>query len=1260
MRLLKPLILALFGLLASVGLAQIPAPQINLSGNIGCQGFPCLNNGILPLSTDANHTMTAQETSALAVNFTSSVSLTATRNMIYPAGRFGLDACNFTTGGQSIQIIGVSGSGVMIANGSCTRVWNNGTNFLQIGASGGGAGFPFLLGSTSIPGTTTVTAVNGLTLDGVTPTTFGYLDATSSIQTQLNSLAPLTSPTFLTGITSPAITLSTATGSTQCLQVNTSGVVAPTGTPCGSGGGGITALTGDVTASGSGSVTATVKGINGTILSGLATGILKNTTGTGVPSIATAGTDYQVPITQTIFNTFLTSPGAIGGTSPSTGAFTTVSATSLNAGGLVKSSPSFGVLSTAVVGDVIDLWTGTCSSSTFLRGDGACASAPGATITINGGSSLSTANFNGTTPAAGSGFQNSTFQVSGNNVSVENPLSSSSVFGLAKVDGTTITASGGVISAVTGGSGTVSDGSGTTTAGQAAISTTTAHVIGYSNAPAFSAANLISFPTLNQNTTGSAAKLTTARNINGVAFDGSANITITAVPSGACAGALAGTFPNCTIAGLGSTAGFLPQTDGAGNLLASVAQISPQNFLELPVVGINIIGSFAPGTGPGNDFGTGFYWSNTYCGNQFTSYGADTGDSENGVYIGHVSPCFSGSGFGPVDTSFMQTTGAIHNQVGGTAATITNIAITSNVVTVTASNSFTTSSFVLFQGLTTVTALNTAGGLAVQSATSTQFTVNFTNANVSSTTETGTAQPVVDNVLNVGHEATGVLNLGPWQNPFIVIRSGLLANGIFLPLLTSQPCLGTDSNGKLGAGTCGSAFTPQTNGTNNATLTGINFINSTANTVGLTITASNPGTTQEKFEITGASYTGNAATATNLAGTFTAHQWYGNNSASTASPAPGLIGTSDWSPNAYAAGAGSVNVMTIALTPAATALTSGLVVWALPNLANTTTTPTLNVSSLGSKTITKCGTTALVASDYTTTALAEFIYDGTEFQLMNPQAVGCAGGAVTFSAITGSTNTTATMVVGAGASLNFASTGTINASTLAGNAIGTSGATLCLMNAACSATAGWTFSVAPIFLQASSIGSAADGAILYNSSSTNNSGVALDFQARNASFTTFKGAEIVETMTSATAGSEVTNLALKTWNLGAAVNALTLSGAGNATVLANMGAASFSTATNCASSASPAVCGSASAGAFTIAATTTSIVVNTSAVTANSEIEITPDSSLGTRLSVTCNTSLATVIGPVVTARSAGTSFTVSITGTLVTNPACYTYSITN
>ena len=57
--------------------------------------------------------------------------------------------------------------------------------------------------------------------------------------------------------------------------------------------------TGDAT----GATALTVVGINGTILSTLATGILKNTTGTGVPSIAVAGTDYQAPITLTTTGT---------------------------------------------------------------------------------------------------------------------------------------------------------------------------------------------------------------------------------------------------------------------------------------------------------------------------------------------------------------------------------------------------------------------------------------------------------------------------------------------------------------------------------------------------------------------------------------------------------------------------------------------------------------------------------------------------------------------------------------------------------------------------------------------------------------------------------------------------------------------------------------------------------------------------------------------------------------------------------------------
>src|SRR5271157_1684663 len=57
----------------------------------------------------------------------------------------------------------------------------------------------------------------------------------------------------------------------------------------------------------------------------------------------------------------------------------------------------------------------------------------------------------------------------------------------------------------------------------------------------------------------------------------------------------------------------------------------------------------------------------------------------------------------------------------------------------------------------------------------------------------------------------------------------------------------------------------QTNSGNNTSQAGINLLTSTANTVGLTVTPTNSATNAEKFEITGASYTGNAATATDLA-----------------------------------------------------------------------------------------------------------------------------------------------------------------------------------------------------------------------------------------------------------------------------------------------------------------------------------------------------------------------------------------------------------
>ena len=61
-------------------------------------------------------------------------------------------------------------------------------------------------------------------------------------------------------------------------------------------------LTGDATGSGTGSFATTVSRVNGVALSGLATGLLKNTTGTGAPSIATPGLDYLTTATLESFS----------------------------------------------------------------------------------------------------------------------------------------------------------------------------------------------------------------------------------------------------------------------------------------------------------------------------------------------------------------------------------------------------------------------------------------------------------------------------------------------------------------------------------------------------------------------------------------------------------------------------------------------------------------------------------------------------------------------------------------------------------------------------------------------------------------------------------------------------------------------------------------------------------------------------------------------------------------------------------------------
>ena len=177
MRLLKPIVLALFMLCPWLLDGQVSVPQLNLSGNIGCIGFPCVNTGTYVLASDANVTLpiTSTATSAFYLKVTSSVSLTATRTITYPVGRFPVGIENATTGGQALIVCGTSGNCVNIPNSttSYTPVWNDGTNFVQAAGTLGGTGT-----SGSIPLWSGISTLGNSPLSvSNSPTTAGVFDS---------------------------------------------------------------------------------------------------------------------------------------------------------------------------------------------------------------------------------------------------------------------------------------------------------------------------------------------------------------------------------------------------------------------------------------------------------------------------------------------------------------------------------------------------------------------------------------------------------------------------------------------------------------------------------------------------------------------------------------------------------------------------------------------------------------------------------------------------------------------------------------------------------------------------------------------------------------------------------------------------------------------------------------------------------------------------------------------------------------------------
>jgi len=237
------------------------------------------------------------------LNVTSGVALTATRSLIVPGINKPYIIENNTTGGQSILVKTAAGTGVTVPNGKKVMVYANTTNVVAaqnyIPDLTLGAALPVASGGTGITsfGTGVATFLG-------TPTS-ANLKAAVTDETGSGALVFADSPTLVTpALGTPASgNFSTGTFTWPTFNQNTTGTAASaaTWTTARNLAGNSVNGSANVAFSNKFVVQGTTDaGLSGAqFLGALGTGLVKNTTTTGVLSIATASTDYAPATTGT-------------------------------------------------------------------------------------------------------------------------------------------------------------------------------------------------------------------------------------------------------------------------------------------------------------------------------------------------------------------------------------------------------------------------------------------------------------------------------------------------------------------------------------------------------------------------------------------------------------------------------------------------------------------------------------------------------------------------------------------------------------------------------------------------------------------------------------------------------------------------------------------------------------------------------------------------------------------------------------------------